>query len=1261
MSYKGKDESGCGESEETPCSSLNYVINISQSGDEILLTSSQSEDRIFEFCSSQPIAKDLSFAGNFAGRKNFIAVSCKNRSEEAAPLLFHFQNSSICLQNLTVKNSHILASNIVMNITNCQFVNSALLLMEPLYYGHYLHQAKDKLYMDLITDMYTRYVSRQPDSDPDFWDVYPILLCVNISVYMNNVKWQPLSIESPLYIDLYHPIGIQAASQEIHLIMEWSNMSDNPIHLHALTNLTLHFQNSIFQGSASGSVTQGGLKIETYCFPKVVLEKCLFDNLKFFDIAFTQIASLKQIQAAMGLRVHHIENQQYMKHFSVERVKLYEHHIYVLDCVFSNNLRALAVASLSKLSQVVTVLVNDTKFHQNQIVSDGAAIWIKGKYISTDVRNTIFTENQAGVHPFNIGLTVPGYPVGEDLPAAFGFEMIGEDTMKLDLVSNLNSPDLTMQNKTMLIKLRGSGGAISVRFANRFVLQDCSFSNNTANNYGGAIYAGRSAYFGITRTSLVSGYVPKNFMSGILFQSYSNTVYLQDVHFKLSRPTNKNISILYHSKDTVKYSISMLNITIECPLNTRLVAQNTSIDMESQAQFLGYTFKLLKLNDLIYSCEQCSHGSYALEAGFFQHTSQLTDIFIPPRRIKRSLETDIFLSNNASSSVSEDIHTAVPPSAPPPAPPVLLPPPPPPPPFFSIPPPPVLGVDTIHHLYSPQVTCNICPFGGICHDGIAAKTNYWGLQNEGLVTFYKCPPGYCCASKTCEPYNDCQKNRVGVLCSQCAAGYSEALFSPSCLPDDQCTHYWFFFVTILLVCLYAMFLLFQVNLKDFVLGAPIGRDTLQRKITAAWTVKRKVNMKHTLAIGTKQISLEQNTSKSEEIETRKDEGGIFLILLFYYFQDAAIVHFHPVYAEAADPIVALIKRFVGGLFKFQLDLMIFAGNICPFPGLTPVMKVWLKLLFIPSLFIILVTIFVVSKAKMSKAGSRKWQILCGKASTAIMLAILFSYQKLASSAFSLVYCVPVSDHNVLFLDGSIQCLQFWQVVVFIYIYLCIVPFGFYITVAPSMLQSGQLSLFQYFLGCFFPAPVMLFHLFMTLGMRDNDDKMKQRVDEDKAFDEASLVYVLLQGPYREYRIQLPFIRDIPLCWSGMLLIRRLSLIITHIYVHNILLSLILMTFISLAALLHHLTVQPCKEKRANMAGTISSTALLTVAIINLIRAAFEAGELIPENGLRSIMDALQLVEDCLLFWIPLVGACVMILFLICRFGNAVIGKMCKTS
>ena len=104
-----------------------------------------------------------------------------------------------------------------------------------------------------------------------------------------------------------------------------------------------------------------------------------------------------------------------------------------------------------------------------------------------------------------------------------------------------------------------------------------------------------------------------------------------------------------------------------------------------------------------------------------------------------------------------------------------------------------------------------------------------------------------------------------------------------------------------------------------------------------------------------------------------------------------------------------------------------------------------------------------------------------------------------------------------------------------------------------------------------------------------------------------------------------------------------------------------MSLISFLALLHHLMVKPCKENRANAAGTLSCAALFSICIINLVRATFEVAEVIPEGYLRKIMDALELIEDSLLFWIPLIGASVMILYLFVRVSSVIVGKKCKHS
>ena len=135
---------------------------------------------------------------------------------------------------------------------------------------------------------------------------------------------------------------------------------------------------------------------------------------------------------------------------------------------------------------------------------------------------------------------------------------------------------------------------------------------------------------------------------------------------------------------------------------------------------------------------------------------------------------------------------------------------------------------------------------------------------------------------------------------------------------------------------------------------------------------------------------------------------------------------------------------------------------------------------------------------------------------AIMLAILFSYQKLASSAFSLVYCVPVADDKVLYVDGGVKCMQNWQIAVLFYIYLCIVPFGFYIAIAPSLLKANQINIGQYFVGCLFPVPMVLIRMLLKVTKCSKKANYAGSDTTDKQITEATLVYRMLQGPYREY-------------------------------------------------------------------------------------------------------------------------------------------------
>ena len=126
------------------------------------------------------------------------------------PLLFHFENASITLSNLKFISSHILGSNVNMEIRNCQFDNAALFLMETRRYIYYFDQTILYL-LDSQSELLIGYVYWTPWADKHWGkDKYQFLpaTCFSIFAALYNVEWLPQKNEAPQAIDTPHPLRI---------------------------------------------------------------------------------------------------------------------------------------------------------------------------------------------------------------------------------------------------------------------------------------------------------------------------------------------------------------------------------------------------------------------------------------------------------------------------------------------------------------------------------------------------------------------------------------------------------------------------------------------------------------------------------------------------------------------------------------------------------------------------------------------------------------------------------------------------------------------------------------------------------------------------------------------------------------------------------------------------------------------------------------------------------------------------------------------
>ncbi len=1088
-------------------------------------------------------------------------------------LLFALLDSSVKFDKITFMHGYITAVDSYLTFDSCEFNDFVLYGMDDRSVDYYHLQNKDKI----------------------VWDIYFLfqMQCKFISIKMHLSVWTFLEDPDVILTDQPRNNGLQLLCNTAELNIMNTFMADKQVYIKVDTDFKLNMHNTTFDGTDSRSVLPGGLNLDLGEYPVMVIDNCSFIAMKCSDLGI--LASIKyDLQltrtGAIGIKLTGITSLDKGKPWYHEEFK----HLLITNCLFQRNQRALDIIG----SKTVNIHMENNTFHGNEVLYDGGAIRISDSNLahfhmsgSVSIVKCTFLDNKAGVNPFNMTVINMNKELNYQTKANVTEYQINSKKIYISIINKYRTRDgeTIRVSRVITFHLDGKGGAIIIQAGVDYnvLIQDCTFVNNIATAYGGSIYGNEHAKFTIEKSSLQGGMEAHRVVQGDLIFS-SGLIKLKDSEL-MGHFAAKAVSMIYF-KHKLSDNFKITNMIFTCPPGSRLEYENITIKADKEIDDLTKPKKspeMIKFSTFMYRCHPCDNNLYT-----YDHSHVI-----------------IHQLNQSHTETSENN-------------------------IFK-------ATLKTHEIEMHEPICHECPYGGNCYQSkVGAKPNYWGWKKDGLVTFHPCPSDYCCEDTNgCTAYDACAANRNGTLCGRCKPGFSEATFSIKCVSNSECNDKWVIYFTIFLALVYSLFLLFQDDLKNFLYSAPIGRATVlqnlkYRKSTVtaiqAFTSNIKSKNKSEFVLGITQV-------KPQDSGTTSDEGGIFLILLFYYFQDASIIHFKTVFVDADPPYLVLIRDIVGGLFNFRIDVMQFAENVCIHSDLTPVSISLIKLLFVPTVLLILLLIYAIGKRFQQKMP-KKWSTLAAKASGAIVLACLFSFQRLSQTFFSLVSCSLVMDSWVLFIDGTITCYNLHQQIAMLYIMICIVPFAIYIAVIPSFLNSGEVSFESFFLGCIIPLPwlIMFGSRRLLFGQRDRE------MSSDACCDQ---VYKILQGPYRDYRMKL---FPLPICWSGVLLMRRLCLILAHSFMDDVTRRLSFMFVVCFIAFVHHNMVRPCKESRANIAGTISNSALLLVCAINWVRATYESNGTVPKGPNAQLIDIFNSVEQVLLLWIPLVAAIFLVLFLLFR-------------
>ena len=513
-----------------------------------------------------------------------------------------------------------------------------------------------------------------------------------------------------------------------------------------------------------------------------------------------------------------------------------------------------------------------------------------------------------------------------------------------------------------------------------------------------------------------------------------------------------------------------------------------------------------------------------------------------------------------------------------------------------------------------ETKCLKCPYGASCKNGIIkAEENFWGLENNSSsppnLKFFHCPSEYCGRSSHSthsdnNSYNSCHGRRDGVLCGKCSDGYSEALYSTSCRKNEKCNNNWFWLATGIYVVVFAVYIVFK---------PPIFSKLL----------------KHSLWFMNKPVRSDQHRTCEED----KEHDSGYLKIIFYFHQVVELVMTKS--PEKTFHLVPIIPPIIA-IFNFQVKSL--DGSIgCPFPGLTAVTKELFKCMKFLGTLLSIGLIYAIHRATSRSMHTAPPSM---KLYLAVALeTLLLGYERLADTSLNLMHCVPVEKDWRLFVDAHIACWQWWQFLLIGFIMSFIIPLVLILFWGSLKLSKDKVTAKEFLIACAFPLPCLLIWVFREYRKKDD----QQMLDAEKVHN-AEEIKQVLHGPFRPGSSE----DHGTLYWESVLTGRRLLLLVIHTFATDPTIRFVCLSCACVIILVHHLTMRPFRERKANICEGFSLLSLVVICMFSLTEATFISQGIDPSGPSKDLFYALQWIEIGLLSLAPL-ALCLLVAF--CAFSQ----------
>ncbi len=491
----------------------------------------------------------------------------------------------------------------------------------------------------------------------------------------------------------------------------------------------------------------------------------------------------------------------------------------------------------------------------------------------------------------------------------------------------------------------------------------------------------------------------------------------------------------------------------------------------------------------------------------------------------------------------------------------------------------------ISDLYHPIADgeCYKCPSGGICDgNSIVAHPNYWGFVYKGKLKFVFCSEGFCCQVGSCITYNGCNEGREGDLCTSCKNSFRLSIVSNDCIQKEQCAEGWLYGIMVISGLVYVGFLLAKVEVMN------ILQQIYFAALKCKWQMRaRKNNKKTSKYVGN--VRPEESTNLNEWV-IPFDHVEIFHVLVFH-LQDASLFQ---VRFPGMQSSTVQLEEFKEKLLSIvRLNSLTFWNQFTCFPsGWTQLNKI----LFESSIILVMICILLLSimVIKVFRIQPNVKNRLMSSACRVFLLTFLFSSQRLCSYALNFISCEDLGPARHLFIDTTIECYQLWQIFVFCYICLFIIPFWLVLFLGPGLLEYGMVTVRIFLLGLMFPGPFVIYYIWLIYkGVRTPLIQSCHQQTSTAVINEVWSSF----NPFPSSRF---------LCWGGVVELRRLALVFCATLISLHLDRLICMIVVVLLSFAVHVRYHPYSDHIANTCANISLCAMIMVGVVNIYSAAVDS-------------------------------------------------------